>query len=139
AFLLSLYPVLRDWDARLWPGEEEYARRVERRSESVQLREIAGTLRSVDTRAFLAPWWLSPAIAYWSGQPGIAGSSHDSLPGIQVSAQFFLAENWQIARKLLDDREVAWVIAYDCERVAENSAALLGWASPQHPLCCVLD
>ena len=29
----------------------------------------------------LAPWWLSPPLAYWSGQPAVAGSSHEALPG----------------------------------------------------------
>jgi hypothetical protein len=29
AFGLSIFPVLRDWDARLWPNEIEYARRID--------------------------------------------------------------------------------------------------------------
>src|SRR5439155_763303 len=81
-FVLSLFPILRDWDARVWPSEAEYARRIERRNESVQLRDLAVTLQSAETRAFLAPWWLSPSIGYWSRQPAVAGSSHESLPGI---------------------------------------------------------
>jgi hypothetical protein len=139
AFVLSLFPILRDWDARLWPGEAEYARRIERRNELVQLRDLAVTLQSAKKRAFLAPWWLSPPIAYWSRQPAVAGSSHESLPGIEDSARFFLSEDWQTARRILDDRRVSWVIAYDFERVARNSAALLGSALPERPLCFVLD
>jgi hypothetical protein len=73
AFTLSLYPVLRSWDNRLWPVESELTARVERRIESVQLRDLAVMIRSNEVRPFLAPWWLSPSIAYWSGQPGIAG------------------------------------------------------------------
>ncbi|PYL81670.1 MAG: hypothetical protein DMF21_04420 [Verrucomicrobia bacterium] len=115
AFVLSLFPILRDWDARVWPSEAEYARRIERRNESVQLRDLAVTLQSAETRAFLAPWWLSPSIGYWSRQPAVAGSSHESLPGIEESARFFLSEDWQTARKILDDRRVSWVIAYDFE------------------------
>jgi len=34
---------------------------------------------------------------------------------------------------------VAWVCAYDSERVAQNSAAILNQALPLHPLCRVLD
>jgi hypothetical protein len=139
AFILSIFPVLRDWDARLWPNEAEFARRLEQRNESVQLRELAINLRSGETRPFLAPWWLSPAIAYWSGQPGVAGSSHESLEGIEQSARFFLSQDWQTPRKILEDRRVAWVIAYDFERVARNSSAILGVAAPQHPFCFVLD
>jgi len=139
AFVLSIFPILRDWDARLWPSEAEYARRIEQRNEALQLRDLAITLQSAETRAFLAPWWLSPSVAYWSGQPGVAGSSHEGLPGIEDSARFFLSEDWQTALQILDDRRVSWVIAYDFQRVAQNSAALLGFAVPQRPLCFVLD
>jgi hypothetical protein len=61
------------------------------------------------------------------------------LPGIEASARFFLSEDWQTARKISDGRRVSWVIAYDFERLARNSAALLGSALPQRPLCFVLD
>jgi len=130
---------LRDWDEKLWPNDAEYARRIQQRTESVQLRDLALNLPSSEVRPFLAPWWLSPSIAYWSAQPAVAGSSHESLPGIEASARFFLARDWRTARKILEDRRVAWVIAYDFERVAQNSAAILGLAVPQHPLCFVLD
>ena len=139
AFILSIFPVLRDWDARLWPNEAEFARRIEQRNESVQLRELAINLRSSETHPFLSPWWLSPAIAYWSGQPGVAGSSHESLPGIEQSARFFLSQDWQTARKILENRRVAWVMAYDFERLARNSSAILGLGTAQYPLCLVLD
>jgi len=139
AFILSILPILRDWDAHLWPNEAEFARRVEQRNESVQLRELATDLRSSETRPFLAPWWLSPAIAYWSGQPGVAGSSHESLEGIEQSARFFLSQDSQTAPKILENRKVAWVIAYDFERLARNSSAILGLDVPQYPLCFVLD
>jgi asparagine N-glycosylation enzyme membrane subunit Stt3 len=65
AFILSIFPVLRDWDARLWPNEAELVRRMEQRNESMQLRDLAINLRSPVTQPFLSPWWLSPAIAYW--------------------------------------------------------------------------
>ncbi len=143
-YMIAVAPLLIwlgfcDWDARVWPSEAEYARRIERRNESVQLRDLAVTLQSAETRAFLAPWWLSPSIGYWSRQPAVAGSSHESLPGIEESARFFLSEDWQTARKILDDRRVSWVIAYDFERLARSSAALLGSALPQRPICFVLD
>jgi hypothetical protein len=139
AFILSIFPVLRDWDARVWPDETELARRIEQRNEAMQLRELAINMRSPEKRPFLAPWWLSPAIAYWSGQPGVAGSSHESLDGIEQTARFFLSHDWQTARKILENRGVAWVIAYDFERVARNSSAILGLGVPQYPICFVLD
>ena len=139
AFALSVFPILRDWDQTLWPNEAELASRVERRSDSIQIRDLAMNLRSSDTRPFLAPWWLSPSIAYWSGQPGVAGSSHESLNGIEDSARFFLSDDLQKAREILTKHEVAWVVAYDSDRVASNSSAILGLAVPPRPLCVELD
>jgi hypothetical protein len=139
AFVLSMFPILRDWDERLWPNEAQLADRVERRIESAQIRDLALSLRSPEVHPFLAPWWLSPSISYWSGQPGVAGSSHESLSGIEESARFFLSENLQKAREILEKRRVAWVFAYDSDRVAQNSAAILNEASPSQPLCRVLD
>ena len=137
--MLSIFPILRDWDVRLWPNETQLAARVERRNESAQLRELALSLQSRDVLPFLAPWWLSPSIAYWSGQPGVAGSSHESLNGIADSARFFLSDDLQKAREILQNHRVAWVCAYDADRVAQNSAAVLSQALPLPPLCRVLD
>jgi hypothetical protein len=139
AFVLSIYPILRDWDERLWPDETQLARRAEQRNESVQIRDLALSLQSSQTRPFVAPWWLSPSIAYWSGQPGVAGSSHESLSGTEDSARFSLCEDLQKAREILKQREAAWVFAYDSDRVAQNSAAVLNQSSPVNPLCRVLD
>jgi hypothetical protein len=139
AFFVSIFPILLDWDERLWPSEAELALRVERRNESVQLRDMALSLRSSEVRPFVAPWWLSPSIAYWSEQPGIAGSSHESLDGIEDSARFFLSDDWQKARQILENHQTARVIAYNSERLTQNSAAILSQAAPAFPLCRVLD
>jgi len=139
AFVLSMFPILRDWDERLWPNEAQLARRLEQRIESEQIRDLSFTLRSPEMHPFLAPWWLSPSIAYWSRQPGIAGSSHEGLNGIEDSARFFLSEDLQQAREILEKRNLAWVFAYDSDRVAQNSAAILNEACPLQPLCRVLD
>lgn len=139
AFVFSMFPILRDWDERLWPNEAQLASRMEKRIESAQIRDLSLILRSPEARPFLAPWWLSPSIAYWSGQPGVAGSSHESLNGIEDSARFFLSEDLQKAREILEKRQVAWVFAYDSERVAQNSAAILNEPRPLEPLCRVLD
>jgi hypothetical protein len=139
AVVLSMFPILRDWDERLWPNEAQLAGRVEKRIESAQIRDLALSLRSAAVHAFLAPWWLSPSIAYWSGQPGVAGSSHESLNGTEDSARLFLSENLQKARKILEKRHVAWVFAYDSDRVAQNSGAILNEPLPRQPLCRVLD
>ena len=139
AFVLSMFPILRDWDERLWPNEAQLANRVERRIESAQIRDLSLSLRSPKVHPFLAPWWLSPSIAYWSGQPGVAGSSHESLTGLEESARFFASEDLQKAREILEKRHVAWVFAYDSDRVTQNSAAILNEPPPRQPLCRVLD
>ena len=139
AFFLSIFPILRDWDETFWPNEAQLADRVERRNESAQLRDLALSLRSPEIRPFLAPWWLSPSIGYWSGQPGIAGSSHESLDGIADSARFLICDDWQKARQILQNHQTAWVVAYDFERVTQNSEAVLNQAVPAHSLCRVLD
>jgi hypothetical protein len=139
AFALSLFPVLQFWDARIWPNESELLTHAERQNESRDLRALAITIRSDQTHAFLAPWWLSPSIAYWSGQPGVAGSSHEALTGTVDSARFFLTEDLQRARDILHGRQVQWVIAYDWDRVAQNSAALLGLTPADHAFGRILD
>lgn len=139
AFALSLYPILQDWDARLWPNETQLTARGEKQIESVQIRDLAITLRSTAVQPFLAPWWLSPSIAYWSGQPGVAGSSHESIGGIIDTARFFISDNLQQERAILQKRDVAWVFAYDCDRVAQNSEAILNERLPSQALCRVLD
>ena len=139
AFVLSIFPILHDWDEKFWPNEAQFASHMERRIESVQIRDLALSLRSADVHPFLAPWWVSPSIAYWSGQPGIAGSSHESLNGIEGSARFFISEHLQEAREILQKHRVAWVFAYDWQRVAQNSAAILNERVPPNPLCRVLD
>jgi hypothetical protein len=105
----------------------------------VQIRDLALSLRSLEVDPFLAPWWFSPSIAYWSGQPGVAGSSHESLNGIEDSTRFFISEHLQEAREILQKHRVAWVFAYDWQRVAQNSAAILNERVSPNPFCRVLD
>lgn len=139
AFGFSIFPMLQFWDARIWPNEPELIARAERQNELRDLRAFAVTMQSDQTRAFLAPWWLSPSIAYWSGQPGIAGSSHEALTGTIDSARFFVSEDPKTARDLLQQRQVEWVIAYDWARVGQNSAALLGLTPADHAFAQILD
>jgi MFS family permease len=139
AFGLSILPILQWWDARLWPNESVLAVQIEHRREAQQLRDLALTLRSPQVHPFVAPWWLSPSIAYWSGQPGVAGSSHEALPGIVDTARFYLETDFSIASEILRKRRADWVLSYDSERVIANSAALLAVPVPERPLCRILD
>lgn len=121
-FFIGLWPVAGAWDALLYPGGEEQQRRLERREELPQLRQIAGAVQG----PFLAPWWLSPPVAYWSRQPGVTGSSHESLPGIVDAARFYLADAPAAAQNILEKRGVRFVIADDPNRVLGTAAQLLG-------------
>jgi hypothetical protein len=132
---LSLFPILKDWDERLWPNEFQTALNAERRTEAVAWRQAAAQIDG----PFLAPWWWSPAVAYWSGQPGVAGSSHEALDGIEKSAQFFLASDPETAQAILQKDNVAWVLGYDADRTVANSALILGVPPPENSLGRVLD
>jgi hypothetical protein len=129
AVAVVLLPLLFFWDRSFWP-EETAARRMAERSALAQWRTVASSLGEGEEGAILAPWWLAPATAYWSGQPVVAGSSHESLPGIVASARFFLATVPEEAAEILRQRKVKWVLSDEGERVATNSAAILGRPVP---------
>jgi hypothetical protein len=128
-FLLALWPLAQDWDEKLFPADHPELDLETKRSllrlEAVRLREVAEKMRSPDRRPFLAPWWLSPALAYWSGQPGVAGSSHESLPGIVASARFFLARDAAEAERIARELGVKWIVTDDPDRLMSTSRALL--------------
>lgn len=132
---ISLFPMFKDWDERLWPNETKAALLAERRLENVAWRQLALRIEG----PFLAPWWWSPAVAYWSGQPGVAGSSHESLEGITQAAQFFLATDAERAKAVVAKARAQWVLAYDADRTVGNAAAILGVPMPENPLGRILD
>jgi len=138
-FTVALFPILQAWDQQLFPNNPAMAARSEQRLEKVEWRQAAVQLPDNRIEPLLAPWWLSPSAVYWSGQPGVAGSSHESLSGIADTAHFFLATDPRSALQILRQRKVAWVFSYDADSVAANSAAILGIPAPAHPLCAILD
>ncbi len=137
--VVAFAPFLSSWDREFWPNEEAQTRRAVTRQEAVEWRAAASNLRSDARDPFLAPWWLAPSAAYWSGQPAVAGSSHESLAGIVASARFFLSPAPNEALKILRAHGVRAVLAYDGERTAQNSAAILGAPVPSRALCFILD
>ncbi|MFL6583877.1 MAG: hypothetical protein ACJ8KU_05105 [Chthoniobacterales bacterium] len=139
AFVVAIMPILSAWDETLWPGEATRALRIERRVELPQLRAAAALLSGQQPGAVLAPWWLSPAISYWSRHEMVAGSSHESLTGTLDSARFFVSSDPELAKAILQRRKVRWVLAYDAGRTVLNSAAILGLHAPEKPLASVLD
>jgi hypothetical protein len=73
----------------------------------------------------LAPWWLSPALLYYSDQPIVASSSHESIDGIADSARFYTTRDFREAYDLLDQRKVLWVAVYRPEWLYRNSMQIL--------------
>lgn len=136
--LLSFWPTWKEWDEKLYPSSAAEKQFGLRRMELQHLRRAALTMRSETTQPFIAPWWLSPPLAYWSGQPGIAGSSHESLPGIVDTARFYMSVNPDDAAEILKDRQVAWVLAEDAARVLSTSKAILGDAPSPEALAYAL-
>ena len=139
AVVVVLLPFLIFWDGQFWPNDEAAASRAEKRIEMAQWRAAASRLADVTRAPVLTPWWLAPATAYWSGQPTVAGSSHESLPGIVASTRFYLSTSPGEAEMILRQRRVQWVLVYDAERVAENSAAILDSQAGEEAFCRVLD
>lgn len=75
--------------------------------------------------AILAPWWQSPALLYYSGNPIVASSSHQSLPGIVESARFFTTSDFTEADEILRRRGVRWVAVEHPIRSFTNSRQIL--------------
>lgn len=78
---------------------------------SLQLVQISGSIDQPG--GILAPWWLSPGLLYFSGQPIVSGSSHCGISGIVASAKFYTATSWLDAEKVLKERKVRWVVVFD--------------------------
>ncbi len=127
-------PLLLYWDSVFWPNDETAQGRAAERRALGQWRAVASSLGEREPGPVLAPWWLAPATAYWSGQPVVAGSSHESLPGIVASARFFLSTSPAETAEILRQHRVKWVLSGEAERVAPNSAAILGTPVPVNPL-----
>ncbi|MCE0499592.1 MAG: hypothetical protein LV481_16760 [Methylacidiphilales bacterium] len=87
-----------------------YAKAMEPNLPSVELAEIA---RSIDQPGgIMAPWWLSPGLLYFSGQPIVTGSSHCGISGIVAGAKFFASTSWPDAEQILRERRVRWIVVY---------------------------
>ncbi|RFC46171.1 MAG: hypothetical protein DVB28_000175 [Verrucomicrobia bacterium] len=133
-FTLSLWPVVTEWEHRIFPDAQTFERRYMERSERLNARLAAERMRSPERMPFIAVWWQSPALAYWSGQPAVAGSGHEGISGIVDSARFFLCTEPLEAREILERRGVRLVVASDSARAVENSVAILGHLPKEKPL-----
>jgi hypothetical protein len=132
-FSAALFPIAQAWDHAF--GNEELARRAENKIEQLELLTISSQIDG----AFIAPWWFSPALSYRSRQPGLGGSSHESIEGIVETSKFFETSNAGKAKQIIEHSDVSWIVSYDADRVAQNSAQILGNPVPKNAWCYLLD
>jgi hypothetical protein len=132
-FVVGLFPIAQFWDHLF--ADEELTRRADNKIDQSELRAMSSQIDG----AFIAPWWFSPALSYWSRQPGVGGSSHESIGGIVETAKFFETQDAKEAKQILDGDNVNWIVSYDAERVAQNAEQILGNPIPKNALCYVLD
>jgi hypothetical protein len=95
---------------------------------SLQLAQIS---RAIDQPGgIMAPWWLSPGLLYFSGQPIVSGSSHCGISGIVASARFYSTTSWDEAERILRERKVRWIVVWDDPRfeypVLNTALGILG-------------
>jgi hypothetical protein len=147
AFAVGLLPIGMSWSRTLHPPAQAAEDMAWRQLSQARLRTIAATMKGGPRTGFLAPWWMSPQLAYWSGQPGIAGSSHQSLPGTLDTARFYVSADVASAGDILRKRQVGWVVAddasFDIEQrtrllAVTNSELVLGVRAPEEPLAYIL-
>ena len=143
AFAVGCVPIGMSWSRTLRPTEKFTEDQTWRQMSQARLRMIAVAMKGGPRTGFIAPWWMSPQIAYWSGQPGVAGTSHQSLPGIIETARFYLSTDESEAAEIVHGRKVGWVIADNAEfDVAQperllaitNSETVLGVRAAEEPL-----
>lgn len=137
-FVIALWPVARAWDEQLFPSQEAAEELAKQRLNALLMRDAAEHLKSGRVAPIMAPWWTCPALAYWSGEPAVAGSSHESLPGIVDSARFYLTDDLEEARAILRKRRSRWVVVYEGESVLENSSKILSQSAPPDALGAIL-
>lgn len=129
-FVIALWPMAQEWDEDLYPSEEATRAQTENLYDRILLREATAAINAPGN--IIAPWWQTPSLVFWTGLPGVAGSSHQSLPGTLDSARLYLSTTPATAEQILKDRQVRWVIAYEPSRIIENSEQTLGvQAAPQ--------
>ena len=138
-FLASLWPVVSNLDAILFPDGENRRTIAENLQENQYLRQAAFALASLEGDGILAPWWLTPQLVYWSGKSGVAGSSHESLSGAIDTARFFVTQNENEAKSILRDRHSDFIVVCDANRLLENSYQTLGeTGTPANQMAAIL-
>lgn len=122
-FLILLYPCMRYLSAHSAskPGQESMV------VQQADLRYLTQVIPQNKNLVILAPWWWSPHILYWTGNPVVAGSSFKNIEGIVDSARFYSSLKNEEAYEILRSRNVSVVVGYDAPRTLANSLGILGF------------
>ncbi len=126
--LAGFWPLAAELERTLFPEGAARVQREDQILEMRQLRQAAGFLREQPPGGLLATWWQTPALVYWSGHPGVGGSSHQSLPGNLLAAEVFLAaspEELLRAQAVLRERRVRYLLMGDSGRTLAQARLLL--------------
>jgi hypothetical protein len=129
-FGLSLWPVAHEWDLMLPGGNVEILRDA-RLDDQARMRQAAEFIGARAPGGILAPWWWSAALAYWSDQPAVAGSSHEGMSGIVATARFFSTTSGKEAEAICNERSVETVVTGNPEAIVIESAHILGKPLPE--------
>ena len=130
-FGMSLWPVAREWDGLL-PGNDDQILRDARLDDQARMRRAAEFIGARAPGGILAPWWWSAALVYWSGQPAVAGSSHEGMSGIVATARFFGTSDPKVAEQVCRDRSVETVVTGNPESIVIESVHILGQPLPRY-------
>lgn len=116
----GIWPVARWWEGWMFPTESRIAEMMEYREEMGQLRRIALETRGGGLQPFLAPWYLSSAMSYWSMQPSV--SRFTLLEGAETdfATAFFGSTDVSAQREVLLSRGVRWIVCDAPDRYERN-------------------
>ena len=138
-----MLPLCWSWGSIVNPSAHKREQQVQTRLMQQECRRMAEQMQSNECLPFLAGWSDSPQIAYWSKQPGVAGSSHQSLGGIVDASRFFLAAGAEEGAAILRKRQIRWVVIEELPvptalpgqfSLLWNAARLLGVPIANEPL-----
>ena len=117
----SFWPIARWWEGWIFPTESRVAEAMEYREEMGQLRRIALGIRGGETQPFLAPWYLSPAVSYWSMQPSVARFTSLDQDKEDFAMEFFASTDVRSQRDAAISLGVRWIICDAPDRFERNA------------------
>ena len=120
AAMLFFWPIARWWDGWLYPSDHRATEALEYREEMAQLRRVAHGLRGGEVQPFLAPWYLSPAVCYWSMQPAVSSFTLMNPEGLEFAVKFYSSPDPSGLRDALFARGVRWIICDAPDRFERN-------------------